>query len=62
MEKIIITKQLDNRKTNRRASVAIKPETYKKICDISFEANVPIETITQMLLEEALKYVEIKEV
>ena len=61
MEKIIIKKQPDNKKSNRRAAVSVKPETYMKICDLSFKANVPIETITQILLEEALKYVEIKE-
>ena len=61
MDKIIIAKQPSNRKSNRRATVVIKPDTYMKICDIAFRTNVPIETITQTLLEEALKYVEIEE-
>ena len=48
MEKIIIQKQNAKRK-NRRATVVVKPETY-----------TPIETIVDMLLTEALKYVEIR--
>ena len=60
MEKIVFSKQLPKGK-NRRAAVTVKPETYRIISDISFETNIPIETIVQTLLEEALKNVEIKE-
>lgn len=60
MEKIFIEKK-EPKSRNRRATVVIKPETYKKISDLSFEANQPVETIVELLLSEALKYVEIKE-
>lgn len=59
MEKIVIERQTKERK-RRRAAVTVKPDTYKQISDLSFETNIPIETIVEMLLTEALKYVEIK--
>lgn len=59
MDKIIITRQNPKGK-NRRATVVVKPEMYRRISDISFETNTPIETIVNTLLEEALKYVEIQ--
>jgi hypothetical protein len=59
MEKIIIEKK-NQKSRNRRATVVVKPETYKKISDLSFETNQPMETIVDILLTEALKYVEIK--
>ena len=59
MDKIIIKKQEVKSKA-RRATVVIKPETYKRINDISIETNQPIETITNILLEAALENVEIK--
>lgn len=59
MEKIIIQKQ-NAKSKNRRATVVVKPETYRRISDISFETNTPIETIVETLLTEALKYVEIR--
>lgn len=58
MEKIIIKKQC-GKSRQRRATVVVKPETYKRISDISIETNQPIETITNMLLEAALENVEI---
>lgn len=58
MEKIIIKKQ-NGKSRVRRATVVVKPETYKWISDISIETNQPIETITNMLLEAALENVEI---
>lgn len=58
MDKIIIKKQIGKSKA-RRATVVVKPETYKKINDISVETNLPIETITNILLEAALENVEI---
>lgn len=60
MDKIIIKKQTPKSKT-RRAAVTVKPETYRKISDISFETNVPIESIVEVLLTEALKHIEIEE-
>lgn len=59
MDKIIIKKQEGKSKV-RRATVVVKPETYKRINDISIETNQPIETITNILLEAALENVEIK--
>ena len=59
MEKIIIKKQ-EKKSKERRATVVVKPETYRKIYDLSLESNTPIEDITNMLLTEALKYVEIE--
>jgi hypothetical protein len=59
MDKIIIKKQEGKSKV-RRATVVVKPETYKRINDISVETNQPIETITNILLEAALENVEIK--
>ena len=59
MEKIIIQKQ-NAKSKNRRATVVVKPETYRRISDISFETNTPFETIVETLLTEALKYVEIR--
>lgn len=59
MDKIIIKKQ-EGKSRVRRAAVAVKPETYKRIYDISIETNQPIETITNILLEAALENIEIK--
>ena len=59
MDKIIIKKQ-EVKSRARRATVVVKPETYKQINDISIETNQPIETITNILLEAALENVEIK--
>lgn len=59
MDKIIIKKQ-EGKSRVRRAAVTVKPETYKRISDISIETNQPIETITNILLEAALENVEIK--
>lgn len=59
MEKIIIKKQ-EPKGRCRRAAVTVKPETYRQISDLSFATNQPIETIVDMLLTEALKYVEIE--
>lgn len=59
MDKIIIKRQECKSKV-RRATVVVKPETYKRINDISVETNQPIETITNILLEAALENVEIK--
>ena len=59
MDKIIIKKQEVKSKA-RRATVVVKPETYKRISDISIETNQPVETITNILLEAALENVEIK--
>ena len=58
MEKIII-KRSERKRKERRATVVVKPEMYKQISDISFETNVPIETIVNMMLEEAIKNIEI---
>ena len=44
----------------RRATVVVKPETYMKISELSFESNTPVETLVNTLLVEALKYVEVK--
>lgn len=60
MDKIIIHKQAPASKT-RRAAVIVKPETYKRISNISIDTNLPIETITNILLEAALENVEIVE-
>ena len=59
MDKIVIKKQEPKGK-ERRAAVMVKPETYRRISEISFDTNTPIETIVQMLLEEALKHVVIE--
>ena len=59
MDKITIKRQECKSKV-RRATVVVKPETYKRINDISVETNQPIETITNILLEAALENVEIK--
>ncbi len=59
MEKIVI-KKIEKKSKNRRATVVVKPETYKRISDLSFETNQPIETIVQILLDAALKSVEIQ--
>lgn len=59
MDKIIIKKQ-EGKSRARRATVVVKPETYKRISDISIETNQPIETITNILLKAALENVEIK--
>lgn len=59
MEKIIIKKQ-EVKSKMRRATVVVKPETYKKVNDLSVETGQPIETIVQILLEEALKNVEVQ--
>ena len=59
MEKIVLKKQTQKSKM-RRAVVVVKPETYKKINDLSIETAQPVETIVQTLLEEALKYVEVE--
>ena len=59
MDKIIIKKQ-EGKPRVRRATVVVKPETYKRITEMSIETNQPIETITNILLEAALENVEIK--
>lgn len=59
MDKIVFNKQAPKGKC-RRAAVTVKPETYRRISDLSFDTNIPIEMIVQVLLEEALKHVEIK--
>lgn len=48
MDKIIIKKQ-EGKPRARRATVVVKPETYKRITEISIETNHPIETITNIL-------------
>lgn len=45
----------------KRAAVIVKPEVYGKIYELSHRTNTPIETITNILLEEALKEVEVVE-
>lgn len=58
MDKIVIKRQEPKGKC-RRAAVTVKPETYRQISDISFDTNIPIGTIVELLLTEALKNVEI---
>lgn len=58
MGRIKIKKQAP---TKRRATVVVKPETYARIYNISLEANAPVETVVDILLQEALKDVEVVE-
>ena len=59
MEKIIIKKQTEKSKM-RRATVVVKPETYKRLNDLSVETAQPVETIVNILLEAALENVEVE--
>lgn len=60
MNKIILTKQEEKSKM-RRATVVVKPETYKAVNDLSLETHRPVEEIVNILLTEALKNVEVVE-
>lgn len=54
MEKIILKRNPEEKKP-RRAAVTIKAETYQIIRTLSFDLNMPIETLVEILLTEALK-------
>ena len=59
MEKIILKKS-DKELPKKRTAVVVKPETYYRISTLSEETQIPRETLVDMLLTEALKYVEIQ--
>ena len=60
MEKIVLKKVKEERKP-KRTSVAIKPETYVKIYELAHEVNITVESLVDLLLNEALNSVEVTE-
>ena len=60
MEKIVLKKVKEERKP-KRASVVIKPETYVKIYELAHEVNITVESLVDLLLNEALNSVEVTE-
>ena len=60
MEKIVLKKVKEERKT-KRTSVVIKPETYVKIYELAHEVNITVESLVDLLLNEALNSVEVTE-
>ena len=60
MEKIILKKVKEERKP-KRASVVIKPDTYVKIYELAHEVNMTVESLVDLLLNEALNSVEVTE-
>ena len=60
MEKIILKKVKEERKT-KRTSVVIKPETYVKIYELAHEVNITVESLVDLLLNEALNSLEVTE-
>ena len=60
MEKIVLKRQSIDIKP-RRSSVVVKPETYVKVYTLARELNMPMETLVDTLLREALNAVEIEE-
>ena len=45
----------------QRTSVVIKPETYVKIYELAHEVNITVESLVDLLLNEALNSVEVTE-
>ena len=60
MEKIVLKKVKEERKP-KRTSVVIKPETYVKIYELAHEVNITVESLVDLLLNEALNSVEVIE-
>ena len=60
MEKNSIKKVKEERKP-KRTSVVIKPETYVKIYELAHEVNITVESLVDLLLNEALNSVEVTE-
>lgn len=60
MEKIVLKKVKEKRKP-KRTSVVIKPETYVKIYELAHEVNITVESLVDLLLNEALNSVEVTE-
>lgn len=60
MEKIIL-KKVKQEAPKKRSSVVVKPETYMKVYTLAHECGMTIENLVDLLLQEAIKAVEIKE-
>lgn len=60
MEKIVLKRQNSNKKP-RRSAVIVKPETYIKVYALAQEVNMPVESVVDTLLQEALNAVEVEE-
>ena len=60
MEKIVLKKVKEERKP-KRTSVVIKQETYVKIYELAHEVNITVESLVDLLLNEALNSVEVTE-
>ena len=60
MEKIVLKKVKEERKP-KRTSVVIKPKTYVKIYELAHEVNITVESLVDLLLNEALNSVEVTE-
>lgn len=61
--KITITKKPNKAKSNKqnRQMVELDIVTHAKLREIAFKANRPLREIVDMLLNDALQYVEIRE-
>ena len=61
MEKIILKKS-ETKVPRRRASVVVQPETYTQVYKLALECGMTIEGLVDLLLQEALKAVEVVDV
>ncbi len=61
MEKIILKKS-ETKVPQRRASVVVQPETYTQVYKLALECGMTIEGLVDLLLQEALKAVEVVDV
>ena len=61
MEKIILKKS-ETKVPRRRASVVVQPETYTQVYKLALESGMTIEGLVDLLLQEALKAVEVVDV
>lgn len=59
MEKIVLKKVTKEMKTKRHA-VTVQNETYIKLMDIQTQTGMTMESLVNLLLEEAIKNVEIQ--
>lgn len=61
MEKITFKRESPRQTKSKRHSVVVKNETYMKIVSIKNRTGIPVETIVNRLLDEALRYAEVTE-
>ena len=60
MDKIVL-KKVKKEAPRKRSTVVVQPETYMKIYQLAHECGMTIEGLVDMLLNEALKNVEVED-